>query len=252
MFTVFAILSAALLTGAKLSNVLLLLPLGLCLVPTLLRTRFFRSPAIVSLVLATLVSFLPLAFLCVKYTGDWAGDPEDQWHVHPASPIGCATANTILLINDTVQPPICPMADRLNGILKGINNTESSFFRWLEWSHHEFQGVKFNPVVYEGSVGMGFGIGLYVVFLITGQFFIKKTGKLPQPDKGIPLLWELPPWSAWLVYVVFLSKVGMAHTPRHAATYYPFLLISLLRIQNSPNWTHLELERQPACLPRFP
>jgi hypothetical protein len=230
VFTVFAILSAALLTGAKLSNVLLLLPLGLCLVPALLRTRFFLSPAIASLVLAALVSFLPLAFLCVKYTGDWTGDPEDQWHVHPASPIGCAAANTILLVNDTLQPPICPMADHLNGMLRGINSTESSFLRWLRWSHHEFNKVKFAPVVYEGSVGMGFGIGLYVVFLITGQFFIKKTGIMTRRDEGIPILWKLAPWSAWLAYIVFLSKVGMAHTPRHAATYYPFLLISLLRM----------------------
>ena len=230
VFTAFAILSAALLTGAKVSNLVLLLPLGLCLLPALLQTSFLHSRASAVLILACLVSFLPLAMLSIKYTGDWTGDPGDQWHVHPNSSAGAIAANVVLLTNDTLQPPILPFADRINKAFAGINREESPFFHWLEWSHHEFNGVKFGPVIYEGSAGIGFGIGLYVIFLLAGQFFINKPKGFLQSGSLIPFAWKVAPWITWLSYLVFLSKLGFAHTPRHAAPIYPLLLISLLRL----------------------
>jgi len=69
----YSLLAAALLTGAKPSNIPLLLPWALLLLP--LVPILLRKPAasIAICVLAAIISFLPSAILNIAYCGDWSG-----------------------------------------------------------------------------------------------------------------------------------------------------------------------------------
>lgn len=219
-----ALLAGALLTSAKLSNLPLGLPLGLLLLPALRVVKWFGWKTIVVLVIAIGCSFAPLAFLCWQHTGDWTGDPTDQWHAHPRNAAGALAANTIALVNDTAQPPLFPVAKKINAALQPLN--QSPFMRWLRWAQPNSDGVVFGDMVYEGSAGLGCGLGLYVLFLLAGAWFVKPATAGLRGD--FPWAWRLAPWAAWLALTVMLAEVAFSHVTRYAAPYYPLLFISIL------------------------
>jgi hypothetical protein len=242
VFLWLALLAAALLTGAKLTNLPLLLPVGLLLLPALHRTNWFNWKTVVVLLIAIGCSFIPLAFLCWKNTGDWSGDPTDQWHAHPRSHVGAFALNTISLVNDAVQPPVCPAAEKITARLEPLNH--SAFMQFLQWSESSTDGIRFGNMPYEGAAGLGCGLGFYAVFLLLGGLLVKPTARVVPAD--LPLAWRLAPWAAWPALGVMLAEVTFSpHIPRYAATYYPFLCISLLRL---PRIAALERRRLAAVV----
>ena len=223
----FAILAAALLTGAKVSNLPLLLPLGIFLLPALTQVKWLNWKIIFIGLLAVGCSFLPMAYLSWEYTGDWAGDSVDQWGIKTHGVVGAVTANLILLAKDGAQLPYFPASQHVNALLDNFN--QSHFVHWLEQAHWQFGGVRFGEMVYEGPAGPGFGLTCYVLFLLVGIVLIKAT-PLPRASAVLlPCAWRLAPWLAWIAYAVYLAKLGSDHSPRIAAAYYPLLLVTLLR-----------------------
>jgi len=222
----FALLAVSLLTGAKLSNLPLLLPLGLILLPALASIRLANWKILLLLPLLAACSFLPLAFECWKHTRDWAGDPGDQWNIHPTNPVGAVLANVCELADDVMQLPVFPGSNHVNDLLAPFNN--SAFMLWLQRSHLSFNGLHFGEMAYEGSAGLGTGIGLYAIILLVGSCFVKAQARPGGNLAALPLAWRLAPWFAWISFLVLLGKLGSAHTARNAATYYPLLFISLL------------------------
>jgi hypothetical protein len=230
-----AILSIALLTSAKLSNLPLLLPLGFILWPVFFRVRWFNWRLFQVVLLAGACSFLPLAYLCWQQTGDWTGDPGDQWNMRPVQPTGAVVANLIEFANDALHPPILPGSQRVNTLIDPLNHT--AFIAWLERTQLNFTGIKFGEMAYEGGVGLGCGVGLYTLFLLLGFGFAKSSNHVAAL---IPTAWRLALWLSLVSFVVLLAKLGSGHTARNAATYYPLLYIFLLR------WPRLAaLERRP-------
>ncbi len=224
----FAILAAALLTGAKVSNLPLLLPLGGLLLPALARVPWLNWRLIVVGLIALVCSFAPLTFLSWQKTGDWAGDPTDQWNVKTHSAAGALTANLVLLAKDATQPPLLPGSRHLNAALEKLNR--SAFVDWLRRSHGEFTDIHYGEMVYEGAAGPGFGLAVYVALLLAGVWFVKISPSPRDSAAGsLPLAWRLAPWLTCIAYAVYLLKLGSDHSPRIAAPFYPLLLIGLLR-----------------------
>ncbi len=220
-----ALLAAALLTSAKLTNLPLMMPLGLLLLPALGAVRWFNWKTAVIVFIAAVCSFAPLAFLCWKHTGDWTGDPTDQANVHPRNAAGAFIANTIAIVNEAAQPPIFPVAQKINARLQPLN--QSRFMQWLLWAEPDSDGIVFGNMPYEGQAGLGCGLGLYILFLLAGCWFVKPVAQGAAVD--VPRLWRLAPWTAWLAFGVVLAQVGFApHIPRYGASYYPLLVISIL------------------------
>ena len=221
-----ALLAAALLTSAKLSNLPLLLPLGLLLLPPLRVVKWFNWQTAVILFVAVGCSFAPLAYLSWKHTGDWTGDPTDQWNVHPRNHVGAFTLNAIALVNEAVQPPVFPVAKTINARLQPLN--QSAFMQWLGWAERNRHGVGFGDLAYEGQAGLGCGLGLYGLFLLVGAWLVKPAARGAAVD--LPWEWRLAPWTAWLAFGVVLAQVSFAeHIPRYGASFYPLIIISLLR-----------------------
>ena len=223
----FALLAAALLTGAKVSNLPLLLPLGVFLLPALTQVKWLNWKIIFVALLAAGCSFLPMAYLSWEYTGDWAGDSVDQWGIKTHGVAGAVAANLILLAKDAAQLPYFPGSQHVNAILTGFN--QSHFVHWLEQAHWQFMGVHFGEMVYEGPAGPGFGLAFYVLFLLAAAALVKTTASAFASTENLPRAWRIAPWLAWIAYAVYLAKLGSDHSPRIAAAYYPLLLITLLR-----------------------
>ncbi len=225
-FLTLALLAVAMLTGAKLSNLPMLLPLGLLLLPALHAVKCFNWKMAVVLFITVGCSFIPLAFLCWKHTGDWTGDPADAYQVRPRSSAGALVANTIVFANDFAQPPIFPLAKKLNPRLKPLNQTP--VMQWLHWAQPDFSGIVFGNAAYEGQAGLGCGLGWYLFFLLVGLWFVR-----PPPvaqTSELPWEWRLAPWAAWFSLMVMLSQIAFTHVTRYGAPFYPLLAVSLLSL----------------------
>ena len=222
-----SLLSAALLTGAKLSNLPLLLPLGILLWPALRRVRCRNWKVPVVLAVALLGSCAPLTFLCWQHTGDWAGDPADQWKIKTHGVAGGVIANAAILLNDSVQLPYLPASQHLETIMDGINH--SSFMGWLAQAHRQFHGFHFGEMAYEGGAGLGFGLAAYTLSVLLGGIFSSPRSPQRRREATLPFAWRLSLWLTWLSYLVFLAKLGSYQSARIAAPYYPLLLASLLQ-----------------------
>ncbi len=221
----FAVIAAALLTGAKVSNLPLLLPLGVLCFPLLKQVRWLNWRTILVAIVAITCSFMPLALLSGKQTGDWTGNPADQWSVKVHGSAGAVTANLILLANDAAQLPYFPGSKHVNSLLGNFN--QSPFIFQLQQAHRQFTGTHFGELAYEGSAGLGFGLAAYITVLLVGAFFVRPKAFHATP---LPWAWQIAPWLAWIAYAVYLSKLGSYHTPRIAAPYYPLLILAVLRL----------------------
>ena len=228
-FVLLSVLSAALLTGAKLSNLPLLLPLGMILLPALGRMNLFTWKIPVAAILAVLCSFIPLALLSLKYIGDWTGDPTDQWNMKMHHPLGGMVANLVILANDVARLPVMPGSERIAALVETLESRAGPVFAWLKDSHPQFNGIHFGNVVYEGDAGPGFGLGIYTLFLIFGCWLVKVPQPFPYRRVALPIAWRLALWAAWISYGVYLAELCNVTSPRTAAPYYPLLLASLLQ-----------------------
>ena len=236
-FVWMSMLAAALLTGAKLSNLPLLLPLAVLSWPALRRVRLFNWKTVMVLLIAVLCSFAPLCFLCWRTTGDWTGDPDDQWNVKTRNPAGAVAANLLILLNDAAQPPYFPGNNAINARLETLN--DGKFIAWLHHAQGEFENVHFGDMPYEGGAGPGMGIAAYTAVLFLAALRRNRSPKpgvqriaaaqsMP-PSPSRPRLMQIAPWLAWISYLVFLAKLGSYLSARIAAPYYPLLLVTLVR-----------------------
>ncbi len=224
VFLWLALLAVALPTGAKLSTLPLLLPLGLLLLPVLRVVNWFNWKTVLIVIIAAGCSFAPLAFLCWKHTGDWTGDPADQWNIHPRNRVGAFAANAIAMVNDAAQPPVFPVAQKINARLEPLN--QSAFMQRLHWAQPNSDGIRFGNMAYEGEAGLGIGIGFYVLFLFLGVWFARPATRAAKVD--LPWEWRLAPWAAWAALGVILAEVAFTHITRYGAPYYPLTIISIL------------------------
>ncbi len=243
-----ALIAAGLLTGAKLSNLPLYLPLGVLLLTVLPRVRWISWKTPVVLGVALLTSFAPISLLSLKHTGDWAGDPTDQWNVKTHDKLGGLAANVVFFVNDALQPPLFPLARQANQIAGALQDRAQPVMQWLERSHGHFGRMDFGEMVYEGGAGLGFGIGMYLLLLGLGSLFVKVGDRTGSMARELPWAWRAAPWLAWISYAVLLMKLGSPHTARIAAPFYPLLIISLLR---RPRLATLEAHKLSGVLAGF-
>jgi hypothetical protein len=222
-----SLLAAALMTGAKASNLPLLLPWAILIFALLPILR--RKLAVTSLVifLAALVSFLPTAILNVHYLGDWSGLSIERAGMNMKNPVVGVWGNALLLLLNNFVPPLFPPAG------------------W--WNHHALSllphflvapmmanfepGFQMLPELpTEDWAGIGLGLSLLLLISVPASFLIgRSTKRNLKPSPLIPAKlcrWVLiAPWFALLAYGM---KSGMVTPQRIIAPYYPLLLPLLL------------------------
>ncbi len=105
-----SILAAALLTGAKASNLPLLLPAAILIFAVLPLLRKKIAATALVILLAALVSFLPTAILNFHYLGDWSGLSIEHKGMDMKNPVVGVWGNALLIAFNNFIPPLCPFA----------------------------------------------------------------------------------------------------------------------------------------------
>jgi hypothetical protein len=220
-------LAAALMTGAKASNLPLLLPWAILIFALLPILR--RKLAVTSLVifLAALVSFLPTAILNVHYLGDWSGLSIERAGMNMKNPVVGVWGNALLLLLNNFVPPLFPPAGWWN---QNALSLLPHFLTAPMMANFEpgFQILPELPT--EDWAGIGFGLSLLLLISVPASFLIgRSTKRNLKPSPLIPARlcrWVLiAPWFALLAYGM---KSGMVTPQRIIAPYYPLLLPLLL------------------------
>lgn len=241
----YSLLAAALLTGAKASNIPLLLPWLVAFAPLGLRFLGFKLPrisflqskwtcspggkpvAMVMIILALAVSFLPTAFLNVHFCGDWSGLALERTGMDMKNPFVGVWGNAFLFLLDNLVPPFFPAAGWWNQhalsvlpqlmVRPLVENFESSF-HWL------------GELPTEDWVGVGFGLSWLIVIAFLASLRKSRDQswawrRRDAPPSIIRYGILLGTWMALLAYCV---KSGMATGARLISPYYPLLMALLL------------------------
>jgi len=213
-----SVLAAALVTSAKTSNLPLLLPWGLALLPSL--KLILRWPVKLFFVggLAAAASFLPTALLNAHYCHDWTGWQAESVGVKNA-PVLRTLSNTVLITAQNLTPPVFPMAKAWNQLVK--KNIPAGLSRRLHEIVAEPGAAEF--ITWEIQMEEGAGLGFGVVALL-GLSLLAARRMLPadifSPGGGLRL-------APWVSLAALLSQSEVSPLGRILAPYY-LLLIPLL------------------------
>ena len=226
----YSILAAALLTGAKPSNLPLLLPWAILIFAVLPWLRRKPVTTLAVLLLAALVSFLPMAFLNIHYCGDWTGAKLEPAFMIMKNPwVGLwGHSFQILLVN--FVPPVFPLAGWWNShaplfmpdfmVAVANQSFDTGFF-----------GVGELPT--EDWSGLGFGVSLLLAIAVVGKLLggeLRVEGRLlgSQPSTLPRALCKCVLLAAWVSLAVYCMKTGMTTTARLISPYYTLLVPLLL------------------------
>ena len=221
-----ALLSVALLTGTKGSNLPLALP---WFVAMLLRYRVWISniPKLLPwAAIALMISFVPTAALNHKYTGGWSGDPTNQGKMNLSSPSAGLLGNSLMLGYYSVQPPLLFSPSKTNNLTFSLVPTKLRV--WLLERFPRFE-LKMGEIPIEESAGLGLGLTACLAL------WIYKGRRNPI---SLPIL-RGQPWfflgMAGLGSLLFyMAKMGSESTARLLLPYYPFLLLLALGFYRFP------------------
>jgi len=218
-----SILAAALLTGAKASNLPLLLPWAVLIFALLPVLRRQTAMTLLVIFLAALVSFLPTAILNVHYLGDWSGLSIERAGMNMKNPVVGVWGNTLLLLLNNFVPPLFPLAGWWN---QHALNILPQFLIAPMTANFE-QGFQMLPELpTEDWAGIGFGLSLLLLVSVSASFLMGRSAKRnPEPSPLVPA--KLCRWvliAPWFALLAFGMKSGMVTPQRLIAPYYPLLL----------------------------
>lgn len=218
----FSFLAAALMTGVKPVSAPLLLPWAILIFP-LLPALWRRWPtALAVLIVATVISFFPIALMNRIHCGDWMGTSVEPSHLDMHDPVAGILGNGLELLQDNLVPPLFPMANRWNDYVNSIVP-----HKWLT----EFQGGFFyvGELPTEDWAGIGFGVSALLLISLIASFFVRRSSKPLESPGPLPAgLRRMVLLAPWLAFLVYCAKAGMATPARLIDPYYPLLLPALL------------------------
>jgi hypothetical protein len=241
-----SLLSAALLTGTKASNLPLLLPWTLLALPLLPLLKRRPLAALGVALLAAAVSFLPTAVLNIVHCGDWSGLKLERAGMDLKNPWVGIWGNAFLLLLHNFVPPIFPAAGWWNE--SGLGLLPPAVAKALTANFENgFHQLKELPT--EDWAGLGVGVSLLAVLSALAALRRGRPGAPPSgggslnsesvlrraragdPTPPLAVPSRIRRWvlvSAWMALLAYCVKSGMATGARIITPYYPLLLASLL------------------------
>ena len=212
-----SILSAGLLTGAKTSNLPLLLPWLIALLPTLklVARRPIALPVIC--LAAGLSSFAPMAIANWQEGGDWTGQGQELRNMK-TDPLLRVPVNTAMLLHQNFSPPIFPMAAWWNRF--ALAHIPAAVKAKLE-AKFEPGGVhlEIGELETEEHAGLGFGVSVLLVASLVAALKYRGLGAFRLNRMQWAIL-----GSTWFCLLVLMSKFGISAIGRIIAPYYLLLI----------------------------
>ncbi len=218
-----SMIAAGLMTGAKSSNLPLLLPWLILWWPAGLNLirRPFLATALAAITLG--VSLAPISVLNHRFTGDWTGlKAEDAW-IRPPGYFTCALHNAGLMSVQNLLPPINPAAGTFNRTLE--NALPESWKSTLDgFAENGRSAYAVRELPGEEHAGLGFGVTwLLLLQLVHG---LRRSSLRLFPLNSLQTWLLLIPV---LTFGPYFAKSGITTAGRILAPYYPWILpIALL------------------------
>ena len=217
-----SILAAALLTGAKASNLPLLLPLAYIMVPMWRICLGSPVRTLIVLILATGLSFLPMAISNTCHTGDWAGDPHNVDQMKIKDPVAGILGNTLQISIGALAPPLFPKANLWK-------DKSAEFLRHepLASIQKSFPRINLNlgEIQIEEGAGLGLGISLIILLSLASVLWTGTPRLFSTRAAFFGLL-------SWLALLVFMAKMGSESSARLISAYYPGLLLPVFALRS--------------------
>ncbi|HNZ74997.1 MAG TPA: hypothetical protein PKN20_02615 [Verrucomicrobiota bacterium] len=222
-------LSAALLTGAKASNLTLLLPCAIVVLPLLPQLKRRLGATGLVILLAGVVSFLPTALLNIRYCGDWSGLVLERAGMDMKNPLVGIWGNALLLFTNNFVPTFFPLAGWWNRSALAL--LPRAIAGPLE-ANFEGGFMMLGEMPTEDWAGLGFGVSVLLAASVGASLWRRGApagGGSRAGPPGIPgwVRWGalLSPWVSLLAYCV---KSGMVTPARLISPYYALLFPVLL------------------------
>lgn len=208
----YAVIAMALLTNFRQTNLPLLLPWTILLLPRwrVPLERFARSAAVV--VIALVVSCVPNTLANLSHVGVWTGWAAKDG-ISPLHPVAAVPINAVLNLVQNLEPPIFPWADRWNDWMHELQTGRlAPYADGYEDFGHLMRGIN------EQNAGLGLPqvLGLLLVALVWRRWR-HLSGEFRWVFVG-----------AWLALLAYFSRCGVWESARYLATYYPLLAASIL------------------------
>jgi hypothetical protein len=153
-----SMLSIALCTGVKLSNLPLVLPWLAILAPVGRDALRLGWKLAIVAVISLSASIVPTLALNWAHTGSWTGDPGNTYELGLHNPLAGVLGNMVLIVVNNLMPPILPHANRIEAYLNGL-----PFLRPDSWLGLHFP--QFHILVNELPQEEASGLGMLLAFL---------------------------------------------------------------------------------------
>jgi hypothetical protein len=218
-----SILAAAMMTSAKTSNLPLLLPWAIAILPSLglILRRPWQTAAVC--VVAAFASFLPTAVLNAHFCHDWTGW-KAEGTAQKNNPLLRAPANAVLITVENLTPPVFPFANKWNHAVQHI--MPAGLSRRLHEAVVEPEAAEFRAEEMQVEETAGLGFGVTALFLISLAAAAVRRG-------GPSCHWRFDPAEAvwrtgvrltpWISLLVLLSQSEVYPIDRILAPYYALL-----------------------------
>ncbi len=218
---VLAVLASALMTGIKVVSLPLLLPIAICMLWVFLKHPKLIFPAAATAVLATTISFLPIAVSNTLNAGDWAGDSNSLLKVQ--DPVVGLAGNAIIIGSASLAPAIFPQSEKLN-VWFNSSIAEGSL-SWIKAGFADFR-MTHPQLASEEHSGLGLGVSAALILGVAGAWRQLRIKRLVSPG-GLIFA------SFWCALLFFMVKLANCGAPRLIAPYYAGLIgLPLLLIQS--------------------
>jgi hypothetical protein len=220
-----SLLSISLITGVKQTNLLLVALWAIPLVKSIPRVRIPKAALAACVVIAALISFIPISYLNQKYTGNWKGFATgtntrfDQSKLEPDSVIWGIAGNTFALTAQNLLPPYFPWMDRWDlAMVRLVASPQGKHFRSFE----RFGFLLRAPAEHNAGLGLGLCVLLIVSIFAAFRYRTVQSAGLTLENRFLILV-------PWLLLLIFMAKISVFQNARYLAPYYPFLLTIMLR-----------------------
>ena len=238
-----AVFSAALMTGAKASNLPLLLPIAICMAVAFYQWPKLIATAMLAGCLASVVSLAPLAIVNIQHTGDWAGDPASALKIK--NPVIGVAGNVVQLAGSSLVPAVFPPADKVNQWFN--SKMDEAPLKLIKDGFPEFK-TTLSQMASEEASGLGLGVSAALLLGLLGSRKHLQIEKLFSLGGAVCA-------GFWVALLVYMMKLGNCSGPRLIAPYYaglialPLLLMQSGQVFARPWWRWCSLF---ALLPILP
>lgn len=219
-----AIVAAGMLTACKLSNLTLLLPWTLAMLPSI--RLAWRWPVRMTGVcaLALVASVLPTAVENWRHVGDWTGMAAEQPNMVKA-PVFKTVVNVGQAAVQNLVPPVFPLADRWDRLMD--HKLPDALITRLDRTM-EAQKCRFyvEQMQIEENAGLGFGLSVLLLASLVAALLGARGS-----TSGSSWWMTCVRWSPFISLLALIAQSNLYPVARLLTPYYPLLVAPFLAIR---------------------